>query len=588
MTVAIKSVFSCDVRSLALFRIGLGAVLIIDLLSRLRDFRAHYTYWGVVPEPTDPEIFLNAWAHSFMGSAWFMAGVFGVAGLLALLLIVGFQTRVVTVACWFLLLFIQTRNGLTIQGGDNLLLLLFFWGIFLPLGANYSFDAALAWMSSEKSPALFFSTGTVAILLQVACLYFFSALFKHSPEWIPDGTALYYALQMEAFVLPSGRWLLNFPSILQWMTYFTWILEFIGPFLLFVPWLFVPLRLSMVVLFLLLHLGILVFMKVGLFPFVNFVSLIPFIPTWCWERLQSFMQDPDRQGITIFYDGDCRFCRKMCSLLKTFLVLSGIKILPAQQYSEICERMEREETWVVQNVHGDQHVRWEAVLLLVRHSPIFWPFERVLRLSPIRRMGNFLYSKIAVNRQGLSRLTQRLLPDRSLELHPPPVIGWGVGFLAFYMVFINVMSLPQVSARVADPISFVKNTFQLDQKWDMYAPHPRKYDGWVVMPGKLIDGTQVEVFQHRMTAPVLDESNFKENPYPTYRWRKYLQRLALEEYADHRKYLGAYLCRSWNEKHHPLQHLLFFQIYFFQVNTPPPGIPKPPPQRLRIWEQSCL
>lgn len=585
---SIKTIFSCDLRSLALFRVGLGVVLLADLLSRARDLRAHYTYFGVVPQPTGPEFFINAWAHSFMGSVWFMGGVFGLTALVAMALVAGYKTRVVTVLGWLLLLFIQTRNGLSIQGGDNLLLLLFFWGIFLPLGARFSCDAAVDQTPSEESPHSFFSTGTVAILLQVACLYFFSAFLKYSPEWMPDGTALYYAMHLEAFVLPSAQWLLGFPVVMQWLTYFTWILELIGPLLIFSPWFFLPLRLSMLLSFVLLHLGIVLFMKVGLFPLVNMVSLIPFLPSWCWDRLTPFLQTPARQGLTIFYDGDCEFCRKMCLLLKTFLVLPDAPILPAQEHPPVFDIMERDNTWVVQDSQGGQHTQWDAVLLLVRHSPLFWPVACVLSFSLFHTLGTKIYTFIASKRGSLSQLTRLAFPYHRLELHPPRVIEWGVGFLAFYMVFINLTTLTHLPFSISDPIAIVKNTFQLDQKWDLFAPHPRKYDGWFVVPGRLIDGTEVDVFNGRMQAPTFDGSSFEQYPYPTYRWRKYLQRLILEENEDKRQYLGGYLCRIWNESHQPLQHLLGLQVYFFQVNTPPPGQPQPPKEQLLIWEQSCL
>ena len=44
-----REIFSLDLRSLALFRLGLGLVLVFDLCSRLGDVRAHYTDYGILP-----------------------------------------------------------------------------------------------------------------------------------------------------------------------------------------------------------------------------------------------------------------------------------------------------------------------------------------------------------------------------------------------------------------------------------------------------------------------------------------------------------------------------------------------------------
>ena len=583
-----RTAFGCDLRSLALFRVGLGLVFLTDLLSRARDLRAHYTYFGVVPPPTGPESFIKAWVHHFIGDTWFQIGVFLFAGLMAMLFVIGYKTRFVTITCWGMLVFIQHQNWLVLQGGDTLLVVLFFWAIFLPLGARYSCDAAVDQTPSLQSPNEYFSMGTVAILLQVACLYFFSALLKTSPEWMPDGTALYYAMHMTAFVLPSGRWLLGFPVVMQGFTYFTWILELIGPLLLFSPWFFLPLRFSMVGFFVFLHLGIVAFMAVGLFPLVNLASLILFIPPWCWERLTPLIQMSAQQGLTIFYDGDCEFCRKMCLLLKTFLILPDVAILPAQEHPTVLDVMERDNTWVVHDAQGGRHTRWDAMLLLVRHSPLFWPLAWVLSVSPLHTLGNKIYALIATNRGRLSQWTGFALPYHRLELRHPPVIEWAVGLLALYMVFINLTTLPQLPFSLSDPMAMVKQTIKLDQKWNMFAPHPRKYDGWFVMPGLLLDGTEVDVFNRRMQVPTLEDSSFAEYPYPTYRWRKYLQQLTLKKHVGHRKYLGAYLCRIWNEVHQPLQHLLFLKVYFVQVNTPPPGAPPLPMEKLLILDQSCL
>ena len=68
------------------------------------------------------------------GSAAFETIPFLVAGLFAGLLLVGYRTGLATCVSWFMLLSVQARNPIILQGGDVLLRLLLFWGIFLPLG----------------------------------------------------------------------------------------------------------------------------------------------------------------------------------------------------------------------------------------------------------------------------------------------------------------------------------------------------------------------------------------------------------------------------------------------------------------------
>ena len=587
-----RIIFGCDLRSLALFRLTLGLAFLIDLLSRARDLRAHYSYFGVMPEPTGIEsVFLKS-MYSVVGSVYFQGSIFFWAGLCAIALAVGYKTRLATLACWFLLLWIQSRNNLVFQGGDKLLLLMFFWGIFLPLGARCSVDAAMDETLPSDASNNYFSMGTVAILLQVACLYFFSALLKNTSEWVPDGTALYYALHLASFARPVGEWLLNFPSLMQWLTYYVWILELIGPFLLFSPWFFLALRLNLWAQFVLLHVGIVLCMNVGLFPLFNTVSLLLFIPAWFWDRFIPSIQHQEKRELIMFYDEDCGFCRKMCLLLKTLLVLPSASILPAQPRPEVFEVMERENSWVVYDGNGLAYTQWEGVLLVLRSSPILWPISYLLGLSVFHSIGTWIYQRIANNRGKLSRLTEFALSDTQAcqrELRRSLPVEVLVGFLAVYMVFINVTTIPQLPVTLSDPVPFIQRSLGLNQIWDMFAPSPREWDGWYVVSGQLIDGTGVNVSTGQLNTPNVETSTFKEYPYSSYRWRKYLQNIVATKFQADRKHYGAYLCRLWNESHQPLQHLLHLDIYFIKVDTTPPNTSQNSKKEImQLWGQSCL
>ncbi len=587
----LKTVFGCDLRTLALFRIGLGIALFADLIDRGRDLQAHYTYWGVVPPSENLNVFPLSWIQEILGSVWFGVGLFGVTGCVAVAVILGYKTRLVTIIGWFLLILIQGRNGLVLTGGDNLLLFLFFWAIFLPLGARYSCDAAVDPGPSDF-PNSYFSMGTVAILLQVACLYFFSALQKSvSSAWIPDGTILYYVFHLKGFVLPLGEWLLQFPALLQCLTYFVWVLELIGPFFLFSPWRFLPLRLSFLFMFVALHIGIVVCMNVGLFPLNNFVSLLLFIPSWCWDRLSPNLYAGVERNFTIYFDGDCEFCRKMCLLLKTFLVLPHVPIVPAQEFPDIYNTMEQDNTWVVQDQDETQYTHWNAFLFLVQHSPIFWLLARVLKVSPLRAIGSRAYKLVAKNRGLLSRMTRVALPYSHHDVQIPTVMNVVVGVLAGYMVFINLTNVPHLPFQISDPFHLVKRTLKLNQKWHMFST-PRKWSIWYVIPGSLINGTVADVYNGRLQAPSLENMSYEQSPFPNNRWRKYFENLPKKKNREHLTHFSAYLCRTWNENHPPLQHLLDLRIYFILEHTPElltsRQSHKPKQEKFLLWEHSCL
>ena len=86
-------------------------------------------------------------------------------------------------------------------------------------------------------------------------MYFFSALLKSDAQWVPDGTAVYYALQLDYLVTKFALWFRQFETLLQGLTYYVFVLELVGPILMFSPILHRPLRLFLMLAFMAMHLA---------------------------------------------------------------------------------------------------------------------------------------------------------------------------------------------------------------------------------------------------------------------------------------------------------------------------------------------
>src|SRR5262249_47462977 len=82
-----RGVFSLDLRSLAIFRIGVALILLFDLYYRSLDLRAFYTDWGLYPRSLMPA-YRPAMLYALSGSAWWPALLMVVAGILAITLLV--------------------------------------------------------------------------------------------------------------------------------------------------------------------------------------------------------------------------------------------------------------------------------------------------------------------------------------------------------------------------------------------------------------------------------------------------------------------------------------------------------------------
>lgn len=284
-----RRVFSIDPRSLAAFRIGIGFLLLLDLAIRATDMSAMYTDDGMFSRAEICRRYTTIWNWSFHfgGGSWgFQAALFALAALLALALLIGFETRLATLGSWLMLLSLQHRVPPILNGGDGLLRMLLFWGMFLPLESEWSLDRwrkqRRGWLAPEAKAAPVFSVAAACILLQMAAMYFFSAVFKSNLSWL-KGEVIAGALAHDFYAKPLGTALLRYPFILTVMTVGIFVLEWVGPLLLFSPKLTGKLRLAVAGSLAAMHLAIEVTLTVGLFSFVSITGLLLFLPAEFWE-----------------------------------------------------------------------------------------------------------------------------------------------------------------------------------------------------------------------------------------------------------------------------------------------------------------
>lgn len=464
----IRELCGIDIRSLAIFRMGLALVLLFDLCIRAQDITAHYTDEGVFPRDLLISNFIDTWNISLhlMNGTWqfqlflfFLAAVFGFA------LLVGYKTRLAMVLSWILLISLQTRNPLVLQGGDIVLRLLAFWGMFLPLGAYWSVDQKLN-KQIISNPVV--SIGSLALLLQVCFIYWFTAMLKWDPTWRVEGTAVWYSLSIQLFSTPLGLVLLQYPQLLKTLTFTTFYLEAFGPFFAFSPIWTAPLRFLTAISFILFHLlGLNLTMELGHFSYVCAVAWLVFLPTQFWD------------------------------------IILQSKIV----------------------------------------STSFW---------------------IA------SRLSNVLA--------------------AFFITCIflwNVITLGVRLPYIPPYLNTIGTLFRIDQYWNMFSPYPLKEDGWFVIPGKLRDGSEVNLFTNGgpvdWQKPALVSATF-----PNDRWRSYMMNLLYDDQSDvDLLYYANYLCQQWNESHPFEKQLMTFDIDFMSRINTWMGPPEPY-KKLVLWEHHCF
>lgn len=585
-----STIFEIDLRTLALFRIFLSTAIILDLISRSRDLVAHYTDFGVLPRSVLVDLLSDSSfsLHMANGSAAFQAVLLIMAGLIAFFLLFGWKTRLMTVLSWIFLISIQNRNVLVLSGEDNLILLLTFWSMFLPLGARYSIDAALDPQNDDK-PDAFFSAATFAILIQGMSMYFFSAILKSDARWFPDGTAVYFALQLDYLVTPLALWFREFKTLLSGLTYYVLALEFVGPILIFSPIFYKQLRIVFMLAFITMHIGFFLFLEIGLFPLISITMNLLFIPGWVWDKIADRMSRSAR-SLTIWYDGGCDFCLKICNILRVFLALKDLEIKPAQDHPKMNELMETHNSWIVQkdNTH---HLKWSALTHLVAQSFIFWPLSKLMAFRFLQNLGIGVYDLIANNRKFLSKFTKRFLPFKKTPTESGKLQTAIVIVFAVFVFVQNVSTVPASGIQLPYEYRMVRQFLGLYQNWTMFAPYPELDSPWPIIPGELRDGTNVNVYNGKIELPDFIKPEVVSAVYTSSRWRKYIANMEDQSYTDGPYSMllnyGRYQCRLWNKNAETSKQLMWFEINFNVERTQPPGIPKILDRRL-VWTHQCF
>ncbi len=324
----LEELFGIDVRALALMRIGFSAIVIGDLIQRSFSLTAHYTDLGILPRSYVLGLISPACINAYLmnGTFSFAATLFIITGLSALCVLIGYRTQFFTVIVWFLLQSLHFRNILIYNAGDLLLHIIFFWGMFLPWGMKYSVDAALK--KPSEAPVRIVSMASVGYLLQIASFYIFSALLKSGPEWTKEGTALYYAFNVDQVVKPFGIFLLQFPELLKFSTRIVYNLEHWGSLFFFFPWQTRYVRLIMLVVFSAFHLGITLTIQTGPFQWICLVALWGFLPSFFLDKIFGPVQPSGKPVRRFFKPVYLSIFLVFCIFYTFWINLSNLKKFP--------------------------------------------------------------------------------------------------------------------------------------------------------------------------------------------------------------------------------------------------------------------
>ncbi len=278
----LNEIFSINLGSLGLFRIGIGVLLLCDLISRII-----YGYDLISPDGVfsvrqafkvlEGKSILSVYLIS--ESLWYFYFLLVLSVVCYVSYLVGFKEKIFGVFSLILFYSIQNRNPFVLHGGDILLRVFLLLSLFLPIG-SYSICSK----SNNKTEG-YASIVTATLFVQIGIMYFFSALYKTGPEWL-SGSALFYALKLDWTSNSFGQSLTAVPQILRILTYFILGLEILILPLLFVKFKRTIIRGSLFVALFFFHICIFMTMDIGTFPFVCLLGVFILFPSKS-SRIQS-------------------------------------------------------------------------------------------------------------------------------------------------------------------------------------------------------------------------------------------------------------------------------------------------------------
>ena len=504
----LQRLFAIDVRSLALYRICIGLVLLVDLLTRGSDIQQHYSDLGVLPREALWQLFLLSkwhWSlHALTGSVAGQTALFVFAVMCAVALILGYRTRLATVLSWLLLASLHARNPMLQYGGDHLLRMLLFWSMFLPLGCYWSIDR-LRGVVAQGWPGRHLSMASAAILLQIFMLYFFSSLFKRNEIW-QGGEGLYLALSTDMFSKPLAHHLLEYPQLLEQASLVVPWFQFLVPFLLFVPWATVWFRTLAILLLAGFHGAIELFLATGMFQYVGLSGLMLFLPSRFWDRLSKG--------------------------LKPGNTLQAIASAARAQLLAVFRRDARPEP--------EPRGRWTYGVVQVLVLGLFiyvvsWNIA-TLKINEYARKNSM--SWMSEGPEG------RFVP--------------------------RLMQLDYAVERMFGSFGWIGRIAKLHQHWAMFQWGGGKINGWHVIVGTLSDGREINLLEGG--APFDGVSHRKPYPvvalYSNVRWRIYFRYLRFA--SSVRDFLPGVISRDWNQQHPDLQ-ITKLRISFILVESGVPS-----------------
>lgn len=283
---------------LSIFRIAFGFIMLVNLLGQYLPFYSYfygpdslisinsiYAYkWQLLPV-FDLMAFLPQQNSFFLGFL-FLTIIFCV------FLMVGFATRISTIALFLCVLSLNNHSPFVIHAGDNYARLILLFLVFSPTNKVLSIDSYLK--GGNVKNILIEPLSQRLIQIQLCFIYLINWLSKMDSQIWVDGQAVYYATRLQQyFRFPYPQFLDNVVAV-NLLTWSTLLVEFALIFLLWPK----KTRYVMILIGVIFHLSLDLFFNLGVFEWFFIVSFLLFVePQKYKEWLSKLSSDVGFQRV---------------------------------------------------------------------------------------------------------------------------------------------------------------------------------------------------------------------------------------------------------------------------------------------------
>ncbi|BAK18149.1 hypothetical protein SSIL_3726 [Solibacillus silvestris StLB046] len=219
----------------SILRIGIGLVILYNYSI---NYSQRHFLWGSDGISKTPNLneYMNFSIYQFIDSTLYFDIIYHLGIILAFLFAVGYKTVYVSILNYIFVFSLQQENGLILDGGSNIMIIVLFYMIFMKTNAYFSLDSQKYKETDKQNFYLcsIHNMALLAIIAQLSILYLNSALYKVMGETWQNGTAIYNILQVKDFNLP---WLtdliISSDTLVVISTYVTLLVQLAFPFMLF-------------------------------------------------------------------------------------------------------------------------------------------------------------------------------------------------------------------------------------------------------------------------------------------------------------------------------------------------------------------